>query len=133
MNIFKQEIIVLDDHIDLNGHVNNVQYLQWFFDSSIAHSASLNAGMQFLQTLDATWVVKSHHIEYKKSAYKGDVLELKTWIDSIQTVQSQRNYSLYNKETNSLICEGYTSWVFVDNKRFRPKKIPKELMQIYGY
>ena len=33
------ELVVPDTAIDANGHVNNVQYVQWMQDAAIAHSA----------------------------------------------------------------------------------------------
>ncbi len=60
-------------HLDELQHVNNVQYLQWVQDIAGAHWQSLIAGKTEAFGL---WVVRSHHIEYKRQAKLGDSLRV---------------------------------------------------------
>ena len=112
------------DDIDFNGHVHNVTYLSWMIDAATKHSEAVGFGYEQCLELGGTWVAKSHTIEYKKPAFEGDELEMKTWIEEIGKVMSIRRYVLTRPNNDAIICEGKTEWVFVDSKKMRPMKIP---------
>ena len=131
MVIFEKKLIVQKDDIDVNGHVSNVRYLEWFMDSAVEHSDFLGVGVEALQKNNRTWVAKEHHISYKQSAFEGDELVMKTWVDSVKITQSIRKYELYNLKTDKIVCEGWTNWVFVEMQTYRPCKIPNELIEKY--
>lgn len=131
MATFTKKIIVQKDDIDVNGHVSNVRYLEWFMSSAVEHSDSLGVGVETLGQVNRTWVAKEHHISYKQSAFEGDELILKTWVDSVKTAQSIRKYELYNTKNDKIVCEGWTNWVFVETQTYRPCKIPNELIEKY--
>ncbi|MDD5358839.1 MAG: acyl-CoA thioesterase [Sulfurovaceae bacterium] len=131
MAIFTKKIIVKKDDIDVNGHVSNIRYLEWFMESAVEHSDFLGVGVRTLQQINRTWVAKEHHISYKQSAFEGDELILKTWVDSVKIAQSIRKYELCNAKTNKIVCEGWTNWVFVEAQNYRPHKIPIELIGKY--
>ena len=117
------------EDIDFNGHVGNVIYLTWMIDAATKHSQSVGYGYERCRELGGTWVAKSHRIEYKKPAFEGDELEMQTWIETIGKILSVRRYELIRPGDNAAICEGETEWVFVDNKRMRPMKIPGEIIE----
>ena len=119
---------VTKDDIDFNGHVNNVSYLSWMIDAATAHASSVGSGYKECLVFGGTWVAKSHNIEYKKPSFKNDELQMKTWIEDIGKILSTRRYELTRPSDGVVICEGKTEWVFVDSKRFRPMKIPAEVI-----
>lgn len=131
MAIFEKKIIVQKDDIDINGHVSNVRYLEWFINSAVEHSDFLGVGVKVLQKNNRTWVAKEHYISYKQSAFEGDELVMKTWVDSVKIAQSIRKYELYNLKTDKIVCEGWTNWVFVEMQTYRPCKITNELIGKY--
>ena len=79
MNSFEQTQLVEAQHLDELQHVNNVQYLQWVQDIAGAHWQKLIEGKEESFGL---WVVRSHHIEYKRQAKLGDRLRVMTHIRS---------------------------------------------------
>jgi acyl-CoA thioester hydrolase len=93
MNVFTMSIEVFDNHIDDLGHVNNVQYLNWVQEAAHAHWELLtkNANKSF-----GVWVVRSHSITYKKPAFKGDLLALKTYVKQSRGALSERIVELFN-------------------------------------
>ena len=84
-----------------------------------------------LKAMHRTWVAKEHRIAYKHSALEGDELELDTWLENIRAVQGMRKYELRSTTNRRLICEGHTTWVFVELETFQPKRIPKALVDAY--
>lgn len=85
------EIIVSDDAIDQNGHVNNVVYVQWMQDIAMRHS-ELTGGTAAAEAANGIWVARTHTIEYLSPAYEGDHIEAFTWIVDYQRVRSRRRY-----------------------------------------
>lgn len=110
--------------IDVNGHVNNVRYVQWMQDLAVAHWARVG-GESVNEAHGATWVARSHHIEYLRPAFAGDELEALTWVASIGRVRSARRYAFRQQESGQVIARGETDWVFVDVKTGRPRPIPE--------
>ena len=131
MKRYRKTFTVSPNDIDLNGHVGNIRYLEWFLEAATEHSEKLGLGFDALKAMHRTWVAKEHRIAYKHSALEGDGLLLETWLESVKSVQGVRKYVLQNAADGTLICEGETTWVFVELDTFRPKRIPEELMQAY--
>ncbi len=97
-------------------------------EAATKHSEAVGFGYEQCIALGGTWVAKSHNIEYKKSVFKDDELEMKTWIEDIGKIMSVRRYVLTRPNDNAVVCEGKTEWVFVDNKKMRPMKIPQVIV-----
>ncbi len=115
--------------IDENGHVNNVTYVQWMQDIAVEHYASIG-GIQ-AQGPDATWVVRSHSIEYFLPAFLGEEIEIKTWVANIQRVRSKRMYEFIRKVDEKVLVKGETDWVFVNIQAGRPLEIPREVVDVF--
>lgn len=130
MKIYEYEIVVDEQVIDINGHVNNVTYLSWYIDAAVNHLGSLGLDFEYLKTLGVTWVAKEHHIEYKRPAFKDEVLTMTTWIEEVASSSAKRMYLLKNSE-DKVVGEAYTTWVMVDNVKGRPCRIPSDVIARY--
>jgi acyl-CoA thioester hydrolase len=126
---YTKAYIIPENSIDENGHVNNVVYVQWMQDIAVGHYASIG-GIQ-AQGPDATWVVRSHRIEYFLPAFIGEEIEIGTWVENIQRVRSLRKYEFVRKADGKTLVKGETDWVFVDVKSGRPLAIPEEVINIF--
>jgi len=129
MKAYIYQFTASQDDIDFNGHVNNVSYLSWMIDAATKHSGSVGFGYKECLSLGGTWVAKSHTIEYKKPSFENDELQMETWVDEIGKIMSTRRYVITRPKDSALILEGQTQWVFVDSKKFRPMKIPAEIIE----
>jgi len=122
--VYQCSIEVPAEDIDGNGHLNNVAYLQWMNEIALLHFEALG-GPDVTALLGATWVARSHRIEYLRPVLEGDRLTLKTWISSLRGARSHRGYRF---EAGDLqVAEGETEWVLVDIETGRPRKIPLEM------
>lgn len=121
--LFQQEIVVPETAVDANGHVNNVVYVQWMQDIAIRHFATAG-GTAASDALGATWVVRTHTIEYFAPAFAGDTLRLQTWVSDLRKVRSLRRYRFLNKDSGQILVKGATDWVFVDRASGRPRAVP---------
>ena len=126
---YTKTIIIPENAIDENGHVNNVAYVQWMQDIAVEHYASIG-GIE-AQGSDATWVVRSHSIEYFLPAFVGEEIEIRTWVENIQRVRSLRKYEFVRRADGKTLVKGETDWVFVDVKSGRPLAIPQEVVDVF--
>jgi acyl-CoA thioester hydrolase len=128
--IYRHEFIVPKDALDENGHVNNVEYLRWMLDAAVLHSDSQGC-TQATKAVGATWVVRTHHLEYLRPAFAGEHICVLTWVTNFRRVQSLRKYKVLRLEDNVVLAEGETDWVFVDAQSGRLRSIPKEVVDAF--
>jgi acyl-CoA thioester hydrolase len=121
---------VPDSAVDANGHVNNVAYVQWMQDAAIGHAdASGCTGMT--RALGATWVARSHRIEYLSPALPGDTVRAQTWVADLRKVRSLRRYKFIRLADGAVLAQGETDWVFVDAQSGRPRAIPDDIRALF--
>lgn len=130
MHIYTHELTVRPEAIDANGHANNVEFVRWMQEAAVAHAdvrgctaATLSAG--------ATWVVRSHRIDYRRPAFAGDQVRVVTWVENIRRAFSLRKYRFERGAENEVLAEGETDWVFLDTTSGRPKSVPEEIAKMF--
>ena len=128
--IYSKIVTIPPSVIDENGHVNNVAYVQWMQDIAIEHYESIG-GTSPMQKVGATWVARSHLIEYLLPAFAGEEIEIRTWIENVRRVRSLRRYEFVRITDSRLIVRGETDWVFVDAATGSPRAIPEEVIKIF--
>jgi acyl-CoA thioester hydrolase len=124
--IHRYELLVPEEAEDQNGHVNNVEYLRWMQDAAMQHS-EITGCTAATNAAGATWVVRTHKIEYFKPAFAGDRVVIVTWIADFRRVQSLRKYKIIRPADDALLAEGETNWVFVDAQKGTLRSIPQEV------
>lgn len=125
-SIYEFNIEVTDKDVDRNGHVNNVVYIQWMQDAAVAH-AKASGCTQASIAVGATWVVRTHQIEYLLPAISGDKITVVTWPSNFQRVRSLRKYKFVRNKDEAVIARAETDWVFVNAKTGRPQSIPEDV------
>jgi acyl-CoA thioester hydrolase len=128
--IFTYEFTIPPEAMDENGHVNNVNYVQWMQDAAVRHYGFLG-GVPVTQALGLTWVVRSHRIEYFLPAFEGERLEVRTWIADLRRVRSLRRYEFLRLPDRQLLTRGETDWVLVDAASGRPVSVPPEIAAVF--
>jgi acyl-CoA thioester hydrolase len=127
--VYRFEFDVPASALDENGHVNNVQYVQWMQDVAVRHF-SLLGGTASMRDMRATWVVHSHQVEYLAPAFLGERIQVRTWVADVRRVRSLRRYEFLRLADNKLLVRGATEWVFVHAGTGRPLAIPDEVVRI---
>jgi acyl-CoA thioester hydrolase len=128
--LFRHEFTVPPEALDRNEHVNNVVYVQWMQDVAIRHS-NHTGGTRAASEVGATWVVRSHRIDYLRPAFAGDRIEAVTWVANFRRVRSLRRYRFLRTADGTTLAEGETDWVFVDAKTGRPRAIPSAVVNAF--
>ena len=128
--IYRYELIVPKEAEDQNRHVNNVEYLRWMQDAAMKHSETAGC-TQATSAAGATWIIRTHKIEYLKPAFAGDRVTVLTWISNFRRVQSLRKYRIIRAADKTLLAEGETDWVFVDAQKGSLRSIPREIKAVF--
>ena len=128
MQVFETLRTVTNDDIDELNHVNNVRYVEWVNDVAKLHwqqntSKKINNNYY--------WVLLSHNIDYKSSAYLNEVITLKTYIAKSEGVKSIRIIEMYNSKTNKLLVKSETHWCLMNAKTNRPTRITEEISNLF--
>lgn len=125
--IYQYRLTVPDEAVDVNGHVNNIEYIRWMQLAAVFHAETQGCTKATTNT-GATWVVRTHHIEYLRPAFAGERIVVLTWVSNFRRVQSLRRYRIIRINDNTVLVKGETDWVFVDAKTGRLRSIPKDVM-----
>lgn len=128
---FTHEIGVPSSAVDGNGHANNVEYVRWMQDAAVAHADAAGCTAA-TRDAGATWVVRSHHVEYRRPAFAGDRVRVETWVADFRRAFSLRKYRFVRAADGTVLAEGETDWVFVDVRTSRPRTIPPEIAAMFG-
>lgn len=128
--VFHDEFMVPSTAIDANGHVNNVVFVQWMQDAATRHFDSAGCA-EAMRQAGATWVVRSHKVEYLAAAFAGDRLRVSTWVVNFSRVRSLRRYQFLRVSDVRVLVRGETDWVLVSAATGRPCSIPESVRRAF--
>ena len=128
---FSEQRVVGDDDCDMLGHVGNVTWLDWVIKAAGAHSRSIGLDFAYFERTGAVWVVRRHEIDYIREARSGDKLVTYTWVGGTKAATTLRQTII--KRGEETVVAAASTWAFFDLKTRRPKRIPKELLERYGW
>jgi len=123
-------IIVSAEAIDANGHANNIEFVRWMQEAAVAHADAAGCTAATLAA-GATWVVRSHQVEYLRPAVKDDRIDVRTWVADFRRAFSRRKYEFLRQSDQTVLARGETNWVFVDVSTGRPRSIPANIASMF--
>lgn len=129
VSVFSLEITPTKQDIDVNGHVNNVVYVQWMQNASVAHSRFVGETQALRDKYAYTWVIKTHTINYAHPIFLGDKILLKTWVEAMKISSSVRNFEFVKNDI--ILATAQTIYVTISTQTLRPIPTPKEVKALY--
>jgi acyl-CoA thioester hydrolase len=129
--IYLERLTVDAQSIDMNGHVNNQDYIRWMQHVATAHSQQQGWPLARYFASGTTWVIRSHFIEYIRPAFLGDELLIATWVAGQAAQTSPRKYRFIRAADGKTVAEAETLWVFCDTTRGRPIDITPEVREAF--
>ena len=129
--VFFLFITVQAKDIDSLCHVNNVVYMHWMQDVATAHIDALGLGLNEYLELKHAMVAVEHHVQYRKAAFQGEKIVLRTWLNDINALYSFRQYVFYRPQDQSILFMGNTKWACVEIATGRPKRMSPTFSQAY--
>ena len=118
--IHEYRLVIPAEAMDANRHANNVEYVRWMQEAAISH-ADACGGSAATREAGASWVVRSHHVEYLRPVFADETLMIQTWVSTLRKSSSLRKYRFFRGE--ELMARGETLWVFVEAATGRPRPI----------
>jgi acyl-CoA thioester hydrolase len=130
---FTYRFNVKSEHIDELGHAGNVTWLQWVNDAAIAHSRSVGLGAETYGKLGLVWVVRKHEVDYVGQALEGEELTACTWVADLRGATSLRRTIFTRSSDAKPLVYAATTWALIEPATGKPRRIPPELMNRYGF
>ncbi|MCS6622808.1 acyl-CoA thioesterase [Roseibacterium beibuensis] len=126
--IFVVPLEVRPEHIDDNGHVNNVVYVGWLQDAGTAH---WNARFDAETRGKWSWVAVRHEIDYfRPLPPEAAGVKARTWVGDPQGPRFNRYVRIEDGE-GRLCAQGVSEWVLVDAATMRPHRIPSDMLPAF--
>lgn len=116
------EVTVRERDLDELDHVNNTVYLQYAESVARAHADALGLGMEKMNSLGGSFVVRRHEITYHLPANLGDMLTVATRLGRMGGVRAERFTGIFRGP--SLIAEANTEWVWIALETRRAARFP---------
>lgn len=129
-SIYRLPITVPSSAIDRLGHVNNVVYVQWMQDAAVSHSNFVGC-TQKSQDSGASWVARTHQIEYLRPAFAGEEIYVLTWVGDFRKVRSTRKYKFVRTSDEAVLATAATDWVYVNLETGKPISIPAAIQELF--
>lgn len=131
VRLYSTPLVVGEDVIDINNHVNNLAYVSWMQDVAKAHSAEQGWPLERYRELGSGWFTRTHHIDYLRPAFARDELRLWTWVSALAGRTSTRRYLFVRESDDTPIVSAETLWVYVDFATGRPARIAPEVASAF--
>jgi len=129
--VFEFHHTVQEAEIDFLGHVNNLDYLRWMLRAAVAHSDAQGWTTDDYVRLGAGWIVRSHEIEYRRPAFVGEGVIVRTWVADLQRFSSLRRYRILRAADDALLATAATNWAFIDFQTGKLQRIPAEVSSAF--
>ena len=126
--VFTVPLDVLPEHIDANGHVNNVVYVGWLQDAGTAH---WNARFDEDTRARWSWVALRHEIDYLRALMPDATAVARTWVGDPQGPRFNRYVRIEDGE-GRLCAQGLSEWCLVDAVTMRPTRIPATMLPTFN-
>lgn len=126
--VFILPLEVRPEHIDANGHVNNVVYVGWLQDAGTAHWTA-----RFDEETRGrwSWVAVRHEIDYFRPLPPDAAgVIARTWVGDPRGPRFNRYVRIEDSE-GRLCAQGVSEWVLVESTTMRPHRIPATMLPAF--
>ena len=119
--------------VDDLGHASNVSWVRWVGEAATAHSQAVGLDLAAYHELGVYWVVRRHEIEYLGSAFGGEALDATTWVVDNRGASSRRRTLFRRAADGQVLGRATTTWALVSAEGGKPARIPRGLLERYGF
>lgn len=123
---------VIEDNIDILGHVNNKVYLDWSEAVSWDHSNLLGVSHEDFKKVKSACVVVRNNIEYLASLFLDDEIAISTWITQCDhKIKLSRLFQVIRIADNKTIFRSNVDYVCVSLENYKPRRMPDLFKKSY--
>lgn len=116
---------VWQSDVDPFGELHTATVLRFLQETAQRAAADAGYDTAYYARTDRMWVVRRHTVSFLAPIRYGHEMEGRTWVADFRRVRSQREYEIL--VNGQLAAHGSTDWVFTDQSRGRPRRIPAEM------
>ena len=129
---FETEFRVRPDDIDMFQHVHNSKYFDYVLAARYDQMERCY-GMAMAKFIERGfgWVVSTAYVDYKRALMMGDYFIVSTCIETIDEKGCRVKFSIINKTTKKVSCNGYFDYVMIDMNTGRGAKVPADVIAHY--
>ncbi len=126
MKTFTKHIVVEESDLDFNNHVNNLIYMRWALDVSREHWLS-----EINEEINEKyfWMVRTHHVEYRKQAFLGDQIKIVTFVEGYRGPFSDRTVKIY--KDRDLLVQVKSNWCLIERATQKLRRVPLEIQSLF--
>ncbi|WP_462265491.1 acyl-CoA thioesterase [Mucilaginibacter sp.] len=130
---FETEHRVRPDDIDMFQHVHSSKYFDYVL---AARYEQMDTGygmpMEKFMERGFGWVVKTANVNYKRPLLMGDYFLVRTGIAEINDKGCRVAFTIKNKATQKVCCDGWFDYTMIDMKTGRGAKVPDDIIRHYS-
>ena len=130
--MYEFESNVRFSEVDADGKLQWLALLDYFQDSSVAHSENLHVGNDYLRAHDIAWLLIGWQIHLERRPHLCDKIHIQTWPYSMKDFYGKRNFRMVD-EKGEILAYADSTWVMINLANGHPVKIPKEVIEAYEY
>ncbi|MBK7379945.1 MAG: acyl-CoA thioesterase [Ignavibacteriales bacterium] len=128
MLIHRTELRVRYADTDQMGRVYNGKFFEYFEVGRTEMMREHNLPYKTIEANGYQMPVAEAHINYKSPAYYDEVLIIETRVEALPTVKVKIDHTIFSKERNEIVAEGYITLVFMNMNTKRPSRPPEFFM-----
>ncbi|MGH1372084.1 MAG: acyl-CoA thioesterase [Cellvibrionaceae bacterium] len=120
------EVTAEDSDIDSYQHVNNSVYVRWFDECAREHSKAVGVDIEIAAELGSGMAVRESKIQYLRSAYLGDRIQVANWIvKNDGRLRATRHFQLIRESDGVTLVRAILDYVCIDIASGKPSRMPK--------
>ncbi|WP_119307159.1 acyl-CoA thioesterase [Cohaesibacter haloalkalitolerans] len=126
---YDMPLVVQPSDIDMIGHVNNTIYLKWVQEAATEHWDVIAHEDDHEQMF---WVVTRHEIDYKRGAFEGDELIVRTWLGQYEHHKCERFTSILRVRDGKELAAVRTLWHPINQQTKKAIRLSPEQIARYS-
>ena len=110
-------------HCDFSHHLFMGHLGNHMLNAADFHSRDRGFGMDFLNSINKTWVLSRLAIELDEMPLQYDNIYVETWVESAMRYFTQRNFRVVSEEGTKVYGYGRSIWAMIDTETRQPTNI----------
>ena len=120
--MYRHDVAIAPEDIDLMGHVNNSVYLRWVQDAVVEYWQKVAPAEAVARHL---WVALKHEITYRRPTFLDDVVVAEVLAEKVDGARAM--FSTVVRRGEEVLAEIKSSWCCLDAASKRPVRVAREL------
>jgi len=130
---FDTELTVRPSEIDYNRHVHQAAYLDYLLFARVDQMRRCyEMPIEEFFKRGLSWATKSISIVYHRSAFMGERLVIRTWVDEIYKTSVRVGFNIMKREKEELVAEGESVFVLINAKTGKPEAFTADMIEKFS-